>query len=85
MALERPGSLRRTPFGTDRRLTGGRLLAALVTVALLFAIVLPGATLISLELDRRSLLVERTMKEAQLYLLREDIRVLTSPAPSVAP
>jgi hypothetical protein len=48
--------------------------------------VLPGATLISLELDRRSFVVERVFREAQLQLLTEELSTLiVSPTPSPAP
>lgn len=85
MALERSGSLRGVARGTHRRLTG-RLTALIAGALITFAIVLPGATLAALELDRRSLVVERVIREAQLQLLTDELSTLeASPAPSTAP
>ena len=85
MALERPGSLRGVARRPYRRLTG-RLTTLIALGLVVFAIVLPGATLISLELDRRSFVVERVFREAQLQLLTEELSTLiVSPTPSPAP
>ena len=82
--------LRRPAGGTRRRLIGGRLAVVLFASLTTLALIIPAISLASLELERRSLLVERTVREAELRWLQDELDGLevTAPvlaAPSAAP
>lgn len=74
MALDRPRPVRRADDGLLTR----RLLAAALVAVTLLAIGIPGARAVGYELERRSLVVERVMREVQLYLLTTDLEDLTT-------
>jgi hypothetical protein len=74
MALDRPRPVRRA----DDRLLTRRLVAVGLVAATLFAIGVPAARAVGYELERRSLVIERAVREAQLQLLTDDLEALTA-------
>ena len=79
MAIDRSRSVRRADYGLLKR----RLIAAGLMAAALFAIGIPAARVLGYELERRSLVVERAVREAELQLLQTDLDTLTTP-PAIA-
>ena len=73
MALDRPRPVRRA----DDRLLTRRLVAAGLVATTLFAIGVPVARAVGYELERRALVIERTVREAELMLLEGDLEALT--------
>lgn len=78
MAIDRTRPVRRA----DHSLLKRRLIAVGLVAAAVLAIGLPAGRALGYELERRSLVVERAVREAQLQLLRDDLKALATPTPA---